>query len=125
MRRWNHNPRELFVGLFLICCIVGVACSRNDPTVVKTTSPSPPPAKAAPTVKVEIYHGTGRVTATNPKFPSIEMDHDEIPGLMPAMRMEFFVQNQTMLNGLKRGDKVEFTLQNGVGGLKITEIKKL
>jgi Cu/Ag efflux protein CusF len=53
------------------------------------------------------------------------MDHNEIVGLMPAMRMEFFVKDKWMLKELRPGDKIQFTLENGVGGLKITEIKKL
>src|SRR5262245_6763889 len=99
--------------------MVGVACSGKEQAVVKTNSPSPtptlPPPAAPSGAKTEIFHGTGRVTATNPKYPSVEMDHDEIVGLMPAMRMEFFVKDEAMLKDLKPGDKIEFTLRNGVG----------
>jgi cold shock CspA family protein len=31
----------------------------------------------------------------------------------------------TLFDGLKPGDHIAFTIENGVGGLKITEIKKL
>jgi len=44
---------------------------------------------------------------------------------MPAMTMEFFVADKSLLDRLKPGDRVEFTLENGVGGLKITVMKKL
>ena len=82
-------------------------------------------SNSAPAVKVEIYHGKGTVTNTNPKFPSVEVDHEEIVGLMPALKMEFYVKDVSLLKNLKPGDKIEFTLENGVGGLKITQITKL
>ena len=112
--------------VFLFAITVSLAaCGRNE--AVKVESPkstnSLVPADKAP--KVETYHGTGTVVSTNPKFPSVELDHQEIVGLMPAMTMEFYVKDVSMLTDLKRGDKVEFTIQNGVGGIKITELHKL
>src|SRR5437867_10677079 len=70
------------------------------------------------------FYSVGVVTSTNPKFPSVEIEHEEIKGLMPAMTMEFYVSDKAMLNDLKPGDRISFTMTNGVGGLKITEIKK-
>jgi Cu(I)/Ag(I) efflux system protein CusF len=78
----------------------------------------------AAAVETTIYHGVGVVKSLNPKRPSIEIDHEDIKGLMPAMTMEFYVKDKSLLDGLKRGDRIELTLENGVGGLKITEIRK-
>ena len=83
------------------------------------------PSGPAAAVATSTYHGEGKVIAINPKYPSIEIDHQEITGLMPAMTMEFYVKETSMLEGIKAGDRVTFTIENGVGGLKITEIKKL
>ena len=71
------------------------------------------------------YHGVGVVKVTNVKLPSIEIDHQEIKGLMPAMTMEFYVKDKSLLEGLKPGDHIEFTIENGVGGIKITAIRRL
>jgi protein SCO1/2 len=123
----NCIEENLFV-LLLVCLFASSCTTKEAPTVKPTLSPQAQATQAPaapPAVNTQIYHGTGRVTTTNPKFPSVEIDHDEIVGLMPAMRMEFFVNNEAMIKDLKPGDKIEFTLQNGVGGLKITEIKKL
>jgi len=45
--------------------------------------------------------------------------------LMPAMTMEFYVKDKSLLGGLQTSDRIEFTIENGVGGLKITEIRKI
>lgn len=41
------------------------------------------------------------------------------------MTMEFYVKDKSLLEGLKSGDRVEFTMEDGVGGLKITAINRL
>jgi Cu/Ag efflux protein CusF len=64
------------------------------------------------------------VVRTDPSFPSVELDHDEIKGIMPAMRMEFYVKDKAMLNGLKAGDKVDFVLEDKAGAEMIVEMKK-
>lgn len=79
----------------------------------------------AAAVQTETYQAVGVVKGANAKLPSIEIDHEEIKGLMPAMTMEFYVKDKSLLAGLKPGDRIEFTLENGVGGIKITAIRKL
>ena len=44
---------------------------------------------------------------------------------MPAMEMEFHVKDKQLLEGIAVGDRVEFTVENGVGGLRVTAIRKL
>jgi Cu/Ag efflux protein CusF len=79
----------------------------------------------AAAVQTTTYQGVGVVKSSDPKRPSIEIDHEDIKGLMPAMTMEFYVKDKSLLAGLKAGDRIEFTLENGVGGIKITTIRKL
>lgn len=43
---------------------------------------------------------------------------------MPAMRMEFFVKEKSLLKGLKVGDKVDFTLEAKDSSEVVSEIKK-
>lgn len=112
------HGRHLSLTLALLPVLGMSLCERERSTPPK---PSGPAAAVATTS----YQGDGRVMSTNPKFPSIEIDHQEIKGLMPAMTMEFFVKDKSLLDGLKAGDHIEFTIDNGVGGLVITKIKKL
>jgi len=110
------------LALALVPTLGMTVCSRTP----KATEPVPKAAPATPaaTVETKTYHGVGVVKAMNPKKLVIEIDHEAIPDLMPAMQMAFYVKDKSLLQGLKRGDRIEFTLENGVGGLKITAIEK-
>lgn len=55
---------------------------------------------------------------------SVELNHGEIVGLMPAMRMEFYVKERSLLDGIKVGDVVEFTIEEKGTSETISEIKK-
>jgi Cu/Ag efflux protein CusF len=110
---------RLLFGYFLIALALFPACSNRTNTGQSNVSG---PAAA---VQTTTYHGVGVVKSIDVKRPSIEIDHQDIKDLMPAMTMEFYVKDAALLNGIKPGDRIEFTLENGIGGLKITEIRKL
>lgn len=57
------------------------------------------------------FEGGGRVLAVDEAKGAVTLDHGPIPGLMPAMRMEFSVQRDGLLRGLQVGDMVQFSLQ--------------
>jgi len=44
---------------------------------------------------------------------------------MPAMTMEFYVTDKSLLDGVKAGDRIDFVLENGVAGLRVVGINKL
>ena len=85
---------------------------------------TPTPAGPAAAVQTNTYQGVGVVKALNPKRPGIEIDHEEIVGLMPAMQMEFPVTEGALLNGVAVNDRVDFTIENGTGEMTIIAIKK-
>jgi Cu/Ag efflux protein CusF len=66
---------------------------------------SPPKAGAQQTVV-----GEGKVVATVPNASQIVVDHQEIKGFMEAMTMGYRVEPPSLLEGLKFGDKVRFTI---------------
>ena len=43
---------------------------------------------------------------------------------MPAMQMEFPVTEGALLNGLAVNDRIDFTIVDSTGEMKITAIKK-
>src|SRR5947207_8956312 len=59
------------------------------------------------------YDVKGKVTAVDLKKPAVTLDHEDIPGLMKAMEMEFRVENPALLEGIKAGDKVQGRLKKG------------
>jgi Cu/Ag efflux protein CusF len=54
--------------------------------------------------------GEGKVVATVPNASQIVVDHEEIKGFMEAMTMGYRVEPPSLLDGLKQGDKVRFTI---------------
>jgi len=120
-----HNPtnslRVLNLAVILSSSLLILACSNG--LAHKDSAPEKPAGPAA-AVQTTTYQGKGTVTAINPRLASIEIDHEEIKGLMPAMKMEFYVKDKSLLNGIAVGDQIDFTIENGVGGLKIVAIRK-
>jgi Cu/Ag efflux protein CusF len=64
------------------------------------------------------------VTKINLEAGSIELDHEDIPGIMPKMLMEFYVKDKKMLDGLKVGDNVDFTLEENKGQEMLIKLSK-
>lgn len=70
------------------------------------------------------YSIKGKVTAVNQAKPSVKLDHEDIPGLMQGMEMEFAVENAKVLDGLKAGDQVQGHLKVESGTYVITDLEK-
>lgn len=73
---------------------------------------------------IKTFNGKGVVTKIDLEIVSVELDHEEIKGLMPPMKMEFYVREKSELEKLKIGDRVDFVLEDNAGAEKITSIKK-
>lgn len=71
---------------------------------------------------VKIFHGVGAITGLDAASGEISIDHEDIPGLMGAMEMEYQAKPAQILQGLKRGDDVEFDLDGNT--LTILKIKR-
>jgi hypothetical protein len=56
---------------------------------------------------------------------TVKLDHEDIPGLMKAMVMEFRVDNPKVLEGLKPGDNVHGKLKVESGQYIVTHLEKL
>jgi protein SCO1/2 len=55
----------------------------------------------------------GVVAAVDPALAQVVIDHEDIPGVMPAMSMSFDVGDPELLEGLEAGQSIEFTLELG------------
>ena len=113
-----HTSRVIVVCMALVFG----ACSSNKQTANKET-PSPSPSGSA-ALQPNTYHGVGVVKGLNLKANAIEIDHEEIVGLMQGMQMEFPVTDGTLLSGLAVNDHIDFTIVEKNGEMKVTEIKK-
>ena len=96
------------------------AAQTSQPTPTAATGPPgyPPPVMNRP------YQATGVVVLINRKEGWIEINHDEIKGLMPAMQMEFWVKDKSLFDNARTGDRVDFTIVETEKGEYLTELKR-
>jgi Cu/Ag efflux protein CusF len=113
----------------MLAAILYVSCG-HQPQIEKPTAPSASPVVTATPVQYpspiigQPYQGTGVVTLINFKEGWIEIRHEEIKGLMPAMEMEWWVTNPSLLKSARVGDRVDFTVVETGKGEFITSIKR-
>lgn len=102
---------KLTLGFIAFCliCACGQAPQANNSNRTTVASPTPLPSVSIP--KDGDYPAKGVVTKINLQTDSIELNHEDIPGVMPPMTMEFFVSDKKLLEGIKVGDRVDFVLQ--------------
>jgi Cu(I)/Ag(I) efflux system protein CusF len=85
-----------------------------------------PPMHGMPTAPAARHgHGSGVITAIDPKAGSVTIRHGPIPGVgWPAMTMTFKATPPSLLSGIKPGDKVAFSVRVGDGDNQVTAIAR-
>lgn len=134
MRSVHHfttmfSLRTISVLSTILLVLLGLACEKSNNKPAKSTVKTQPTATqtAAPTASMPKdgdYPGKGKVTKINNELGSVELDHEEIVGVMPRMLMEFFVSDKSMLRGLSVGDQVDFVLRHKGNTETIVKITK-
>jgi protein SCO1/2 len=72
----------------------------------------------------KLYDIKGKVMTVDSKKPAVTLDHEDIPGLMKGMEMEFRVESAKLVEGLKAGDQVQGKLKKTDSGYLITQLEK-
>lgn len=106
--------RSLFTTLLLSAVVAVVGGCNNS-------SDSSAPAK---TNNAKVYDVTGKIVSLDPAKKVVTLDHEDIPGFMKAMTMEFPVSDAKLLNGLKAGDAVHGKITSESGGYAVTSLEK-
>ncbi len=57
-----------------------------------------------------LFEGVGKLVALQPSKGRVVLDHGEIKDFMPPMVMGYLVKPPTLVQGLKKGDKIRFTI---------------
>jgi len=65
----------------------------------------------------------GKVVAVDRDKKQVTLDHEDIPGLMKAMKMPFAVESEQLLDSIHAGDAVQGRLKVAGGKYTITELK--
>jgi protein SCO1/2 len=97
------NFREdfvLFGAALLVCASVVVSCGRTNP------SPNPQSQTSAR----DNYQVKGTVKELKIDGRTVVIQHEEVPGYMPAMTMPFKVKNTNELDNLQPEDRVSFRM---------------
>lgn len=119
--------KTLLLSFLLIFAIFTIACgsrgNANSPDRPQLKVPSPT-ATPIPKPENRDYLAKGKVTKINNELGSVELDHEDIPGLMPRMIMEFYVSDKSMLKGVAVGDTADFTLRYNDGQETIVKLRK-
>ncbi len=71
------------------------------------------------------YQGRGVVYDVNRQFQQILIEHEDIPGLMPAMTMNFDVADPQLLETLDTGDWIAFELEYTGESYRVLSARKL
>jgi len=97
---------------------------EKGPVLAVATNPQQAQGPRAPeTAPQRTVVGEGKVIATVPNANQIVVEHGEIKGFMEAMTMGYPVDPPSLLEGLKFGDKVRFTID--VPKKAIVKIEKM
>ena len=90
----------------------------------RQTAPLQAAAAAQPSAGAKVFNGEGVVEGVDRSIDTIQINHGDIKGYMPAMSMPYRVKDKAMLDLVKPGDKVTFTLEDTSKGAVLIEIKK-
>ena len=71
------------------------------------------------------YEARGVVREVRPDWKQVVIAHDEIPGLMPAMTMNFDVEDAELLARLERGQAIDFTVESDERGYRVVRAELL
>ena len=71
----------------------------------------------------QTYTVTGFVQSVDAAHEQVTVSHDEIPGFMPAMTMNFDVADAALLDGVAPGARVEFQLHRTETSLRIESLR--
>ncbi len=117
-----------FVGAVVVA---GTGCNRSSDSsgTDKQTQGAKAPSNAtlSPEQKrrVTTYQARGRVLEIDRNQNRVRIAHQDIPGFMQAMTMSFAVADDQLLEGLRPGDEVEFTLESSAESTAISAIRKV
>jgi Cu/Ag efflux protein CusF len=70
------------------------------------------------------YKSIGVVKAIDAEKSEITIDHEDIPGFMSAMEMDYSVSDRKLLESVKTDDKVEFDIEQKGSEIFLTKINK-
>lgn len=97
--------KRIYLAAFLLLALSATACQRKPSTPV-------------------IHEGVGIIEEVNAEAATVQINHEEIKGYMPPMSMPYKVKDKSLLEQIKTGDKVDFTVEDSSAGIYLIDLKK-
>jgi len=70
-----------------------------------------------------VHEGRGVVRDVVAEYQQVVIEHEDIPGLMPAMTMNFDVADPAILARVEKGQAVEFSVERDAHGYRIVALR--
>ena len=103
------GDKVVLSGQFLIDSEASLKAGISRMAPVSPEPAAPPASKPG---AASLHKGTGVVTAVSAPDGYLELKHDPIPSMKwPVMQMGFAVGDKKLLEGVKKGDTVEFEMR--------------
>ena len=71
-----------------------------------------------------VHRGVGVIDSIDREGAFVQIDHEDIKDLMPAMNMPYRVRDKSLLDSIEPGDKVDFWLESTPSGLIVVRLQK-
>jgi len=101
-----------------------LAKSAKAPAYATLPAGSSKPESRPERGTVTTYRGEGQILRVDSAQGRVTIAHKEIIGFMAAMTMTFRVKDSKLLDGVKPGDRVEFTLAETAQSVTISSIRR-
>ena len=102
-------------ALVLASCLLAAACGSAERPDDPAVAPLPE----------GLYEMRGTVVSVDRPRSIVLIDHEAIPGVMPAMTMPYEVADAALLDGLAAGDRVIGTLRVDSRGMVVVALSRL
>jgi Cu/Ag efflux protein CusF len=131
-RRPPYAATRRAVAGGVVACVAAIACGSPGPPARaadrEVSADGCATQRAALCVRAlrvadapRVFEATGRLVSITPQYATIA--HDDIPGLMPPMTMEFELASTRLARQAKPGQPVRFTLEVRGPDLRITALR--
>jgi Cu/Ag efflux protein CusF len=112
---------SFLLATMLAGAFTAASCSKTD-TTAKTDSTTA--AAAADSMKQG--DGLGKIAGLDTALHTVTLSHNDVPGIMEAMTMEYTLEKPEMAKGFAVGDSVKFTMKEpATGTFVISRMEKL
>jgi Cu/Ag efflux protein CusF len=115
-------PAAVEVGGRLFVAYIGGGADGHTVWLARAGGGADAQRQGAPPAAA-VYHGRGVVKAVNREKGTIRISHEKIEGYMEAMTMDYHVKDASLLDSVRVGEGVNFTLEDAAGVVSITGLK--